>query len=62
MKKVNLIKSKSSKIIKLIKYLNCKNFGIYAAKCKVSDENYDEDRQLRLFPKRGALTDITGRT
>ena len=39
-KKTNLLKSKSGKIIKLKKNLNCKSFGIYVAKCNVCDEHY----------------------
>ena len=58
--KTNLIKSKNGKTFKLKKNLNCKNFGIYAAKCNVMSTMWD--RQLGLFPKDGALTDITERT
>ena len=39
-KKTNLIESKSGKTIELKKNLNCKSFGIYAAKCNVCGEHY----------------------
>ena len=39
-KKTSLIKLKNKKTIKLKKNLNCKNFGIYAAKCSECEEFY----------------------
>ena len=39
-KKTKLIESKSGKTIELKKNFNCKNLGIYAAKCNVCGEHY----------------------
>ena len=39
-KKTSLVKLKNRKTIKLKKNLNCKNFGIYAAKCSECEEFY----------------------
>ena len=48
-KKINLIKSKNSKITEF--NLNCKNFGIHTAKCNVCDEHCVE-QILKSFSQR----------
>ena len=39
-KKTSSINLKNGRAVKLKKHLNCKNFGVYVAKCNVCDEHY----------------------